>query len=83
MWLSVNRDLYRDACRDLKDIGAGHIPTILLTECSYDDGLDDFEVGRPASWYPTRGDSPLIHLPIATAGDRLLPLPHLGEREHN
>lgn len=45
MWFSASNDLYQDAKRDLKDIGAGHIHTMSLNEVKYDSStLDRFEV---------------------------------------
>jgi hypothetical protein len=45
MWFSASNDLYEDAKRDLKDVGAGHIPTMSLNEVKYDsDKLRGFEV---------------------------------------
>ena len=45
MWFSASTDLYQDAQRDLKDVGAGHIPHLALNEIKYDSkALDGFEV---------------------------------------
>lgn len=35
VWLSVSADLYLDAQRDLKDIGAGHIKSVALHKLPY------------------------------------------------
>lgn len=46
-WLSVSTDLYLDAKRDLNDIGAGHIPTKLLSDMGYcASELRGFEVSQ-------------------------------------
>ena len=45
MWFSACTGLYQDAQRDLKDVGAGHIPHMALNEIKYDSkALDGFEV---------------------------------------
>ena len=35
IWLSVSTDLYLDAQRDLRDIGAGHIKSVALHKLPY------------------------------------------------
>ena len=46
MWFSASNDLYQDAKRDLRDIGAGHIPTMTLNSITYGSRqLETFEVG--------------------------------------
>lgn len=47
IWLSVSTDLYLDAKRDLNDIGAGQIPTKLLSDVGYyASELRGFEVSQ-------------------------------------